>query len=45
MCVEQAAYHGVPIVGLPFFGDQPGNADKAVAKVLPPGACRLLMPF
>ncbi|BDA49332.1 UDP-glucuronosyltransferase 2A1 [Coccomyxa sp. Obi] len=28
----EAAYHGVPIIGLPFFADQPGNADKAVAK-------------
>jgi UDP:flavonoid glycosyltransferase YjiC (YdhE family) len=33
MGVWQAAYHGVPVIGLPFFGDQPGNADKAVAKV------------
>ncbi len=33
LCARQAAYHGVPVVGLPFFGDQPGNADKAVAKV------------
>ncbi len=31
--MSQAAYHGVPIIALPFFGDQPGNADKAVAKV------------
>ncbi len=29
----QAAYHGVPIVALPFFADQPANADKAVARV------------
>ena len=31
--VRQAAYHGVPVIGLPFFADQPGNADKAVSKV------------
>ena len=29
----QAAYHGVPVVGLPFFADQPANAGKIVAKV------------
>ncbi|CAL5228007.1 g11062 [Coccomyxa viridis] len=28
----EAAYHGVPIVGLPFSGDQPDNAAKVVAK-------------
>lgn len=36
----QAAYHGVPIVALPFFADQPANADKAVARVR-----RLQSPF
>ena len=29
----QAIYHGKPIVGMPFFGDQMTNADKVVAKV------------
>lgn len=29
----QSAYHGVPIVALPFFADQPDNAGKVVAKV------------
>lgn len=31
--VMQAIYHGKPIVGMPFFGDQPSNADRVVAKV------------
>ncbi len=31
--VSQAAYHGVPVVALPFFGDQPSNAGQAVARV------------
>lgn len=26
----QAAYHGIPIVGIPVFGDQPDNVMKAV---------------
>jgi hypothetical protein len=40
-CVSQAAYHGVPIVVLPFFADQHENADKAVGRVrmFPPSAC------
>jgi len=29
--VYEAAYHGVPIVGLPVYGDQPDNVAKAVA--------------
>jgi len=29
----QAIYHGKPIIGMPFFGDQMTNADKVVAKV------------
>ncbi|BDA49333.1 UDP-glucuronosyltransferase 2A1 [Coccomyxa sp. Obi] len=28
----EAAYHGVPIAALPFFADQPENADKAVGR-------------
>ena len=29
----QAAYHGVPVVAMPFFADQPLNTMKAVSKV------------
>lgn len=29
----QAIYHGKPVVAMPFFGDQPNNADKMIAKV------------
>jgi glucuronosyltransferase len=32
----EALWHGKPLLGLPFFGDQPSNADRVVAKV---GAC------
>lgn len=28
----QAIYHGKPIIALPFFGDQSGNADKLINK-------------
>ena len=28
----QAAYHGVPIVGMPLFGEQPDNVARAVEK-------------
>ena len=28
----QAAYHGVPIVGLPLWGEQPDNVARAVEK-------------
>lgn len=28
----EAAYHGIPIAALPFFADQPENADKAVGR-------------
>ena len=38
----QAAYHGVPIVGIPVFGDQPDNVMKAVYRgfglMISPGA-------
>lgn len=27
---SQAAYHGVPLVGIPMYGDQPDNVAKAV---------------
>lgn len=33
VAMPQAAYHGVPIAALPFFADQPENADKAVGRV------------
>eukprot|EP00099_Drosophila_melanogaster_P011672 NP_001285989.1 Ugt36Bc, isoform C [Drosophila melanogaster] len=29
--VAEAQYHGVPMLALPVFADQPGNADKLVA--------------
>lgn len=29
----QAVYHGVPIVAMSFFGDQPINAQKIISKV------------
>lgn len=29
--VSEAQYHGVPMLALPVFADQPGNADKLVA--------------
>ena len=35
----QAIYHGKPVVAMPFFGDQPNNADKMVAKVGSPQYC------
>lgn len=28
----ESKYHGVPIVGIPIFGDQPGNAEILVAE-------------
>lgn len=30
--IHEAAYHGVPVVGLPFFGDQADNVAKAVGR-------------
>ena len=42
----QAAFHGVPVVGLPVFGDQPDNVMKAVFRgfglMIPPGMLCLL---
>ncbi len=39
--IAQAAYHGIPVVGLPVFGDQPDNVMKAVYRgfglMIPPG--------
>ncbi|XP_018014274.1 UDP-glucosyltransferase 2 [Hyalella azteca] len=29
---QEATYHGVPVLGLPVFGDQPGNMLKAEAQ-------------
>jgi glucuronosyltransferase len=29
--VIEAKFHGVPIIAIPFFGDQMANADVAVA--------------
>lgn len=26
----EAKYYGVPVLGMPFFGDQPGNVQMAV---------------
>ena len=37
----QAAFHGVPILGLPHFGDQEMNALKAVGKVAARPPCTL----
>lgn len=31
--MTQAVYHGVPIIAMPFFGDQPMNAQKVISKV------------
>lgn len=29
--IYEAAYHGVPVAGVPIFGDQPDNVAKAVS--------------
>ena len=39
---SQAVYHGVPIVAMPFFGDQPMNAQKVISKVCTNPAASLL---
>ena len=41
--MSQAAYHGVPLIALPFFAEQRENADKAVRRVRNcPNTCTLL---
>ena len=30
--LTEAKYHGVPTIGIPMFGDQASNMDKAVAE-------------
>ena len=30
--VQEAAYHGVPVLGLPVYYDQDSNIDKVVAQ-------------
>lgn len=41
LSLVQAAFHGVPVVGIPVFGDQPDNVMKAVYRgfgiMIPPG--------
>lgn len=32
MSTTEAVYHGMPMVGLPVFGDQQGNVDAGVVK-------------
>ena len=36
----QAIFHGKPVVAMPYFGDQPSNADRMVAKVIPSQSLR-----
>ena len=38
----QAIYHAKPVLAMPFFGDQPSNADRIVAKVGTPVSQRWL---
>jgi glucuronosyltransferase len=31
---QEAVYHGVPLLGIPFFGDQKYNAKKIITEEL-----------
>lgn len=32
LSIIESVYHGVPIIGVPIFGDQPGNVAFAVSR-------------